>query len=53
MKEKIKVFKYLSAALSTKINWVSKIGIHLNKAEKEYFMLTKYFCSKLLFKKFK
>lgn len=47
MKEKIKVFKHLGAALSTKINWVSKIGIHLNKAEKEYF------CSKLLFKKFK
>lgn len=46
--EKVEKLKYLGVTLSTKNDWTSEIGIRLNKYKITYYVLIKYFQSKLI-----
>lgn len=46
--EKVDDFKYLGTTLSTKNDWSKEIDIRLNKAEKTFYALSKFFNTKML-----
>jgi len=51
--EKVSDFKYLGTTLSTKNEWLKEISIRINKAQKAFYALTKFFRSKMLFRETK
>jgi hypothetical protein len=51
--EKISDFKYLGATLNTRNDWSKEISIRINKAQKTFYALTKFFTTKMLSRKTK
>lgn len=47
LNEKVNDFKYLGATLHTKNDWLKEINIRMDKAEKTFYALSKFFNAKM------